>query len=71
MVCREALISKKDAIRSGAFASAPFEGDAIRVDFEHVDGAALAALLHYGQRRGGETEYGDLTLLAGQRRIWT
>jgi hypothetical protein len=74
--CHDALVSKRDAIRAGAIVSdvrlrPPLEGDALRVDFEHVDGRALVALLQYAQRPGSEIEYGDLSILAGRRRVWT
>jgi hypothetical protein len=73
--CHEALISTKETIRSGGIASdvrllPPSEGDALRLDFEHVDGTALVALLSYLQKRGGEIDYGELSIMVGRSRVW-
>jgi hypothetical protein len=73
--CHEALVSKKGALRAGGMVSdvrllPPLAGDALRIDFEHMDGTAVVALLPYTQRPGSAIEYGDLSIIAGQRRIW-
>jgi hypothetical protein len=61
------------ANRAAAFVAdvATPDGDAIRVELEHADGAALVLLLPY--RRGRLTRrvsYGELTAGPGDRRIW-
>lgn len=46
--------------------------DAIRVEVEHRDGIALAVLQPYRKKRLGRgVEYGNLSALTGERRIWT
>ena len=74
--CREALVSARATNRSAAIVCdvrlrPPSDGDALRLDFEHEDGAALVALLPYSQRPGSAIEYGELAILRGERRIWT
>jgi hypothetical protein len=73
--CYEALASARNANRSAAIVCdvrlrPPLDGDALRIDFEHMDGAALVALLPYSEKPGSAIEYGDLSIMAGRHRIW-
>ena len=74
--CREALVSTRGTTRSAAIVCdvrlrPPSDGDALRLDFEHEDGAALVALLPFSQKPGSAIEYSELAILSGKRRIWT
>jgi hypothetical protein len=45
--------------------------DAIRVEIEHREGAALAVYLPYTKKRFGRgVNYGDIQAASGERRIW-
>jgi hypothetical protein len=47
------------------------DGEAVQVDLEHVEGAALRILLPYTRHRLGRVkEYGELRAEAGTRRVW-
>ena len=48
----------------------PLSG-AIQVDLEHRDGVALAVALPYSEGRGGGRDFGALTTVLTQRRVWT
>lgn len=71
--CLEALAERRERIRAAAIVvdvKVP-EGDAIRVQLEHVEGHALEVLLPYAPKRlGGAFEYGQLHAQAGQPRVW-
>lgn len=45
--------------------------DAIRIELEHQDGIAMTVLIPYRTIRSGkDVEYGQITALDGERRIW-
>jgi hypothetical protein len=69
--CLAMLVAQRARLRAAAVVSAVAtpEGDAVRVDLEHVDGSALAVLVPYAT--GGEgPEYGPLRVVAGRARVW-
>jgi len=49
--------------------SLPNEGDGVRIDLEHRDGVALALVLPYVLRNGA-VDYGELTAVQANQRIW-
>lgn len=61
-------------LRAAAFVAAvQADGsDAIRVELEHREGAAITVLLPYTtpRRRRGTVEYGELSAAPGERRVW-
>lgn len=69
----EALAEKRERIQAAAIVadvSTP-EGDAIRVELEHVEGHALAVLLPYSRKRFGRgVNYGELRAQAGRPQVW-
>jgi hypothetical protein len=72
--CVRALGEARTALRAGAIVSDVLANgsDAIRVEMEHAEGIAIAALLPYGTRRlGKKLRYGDLVAQDGAARIWT
>lgn len=58
---RAAAIVSDVKLRSGE--------DAIRVEVEHREGAALAVVVPY-KKRGRNLTYGNLAALPGERRVW-
>ena len=71
--CVETLVERRERIQAAAVVadvSAP-DGDAIRVELEHVEGHALAVLLPYSKKRfGGGIDYGELRAQAGRPLVW-
>jgi len=68
----EGLASRAQELRAAAIVSDVKLGsgeDAIRVEVEHREGAALAVVLPY-KKRGRDVAYGNLGALAGERRVW-
>jgi hypothetical protein len=71
--CVRALTEGRSALRAGAIVSDVLanDSDAIRVELEHADGIAIAALLPYAKRRlGKKLRYADVVAQDGVRRIW-
>lgn len=73
--CLAAVLDKRDEIRAAALISdvhaRELLGDAIEVNLEHAEGAALTVLLPYTKRRLRKgTDYGQIRASEGNRRIW-
>jgi hypothetical protein len=69
------LASEREALRAAAAVSDVKIGsppsDAIRVEIEHREGAALAVFLPYAKKPLGRgVSYGDIRAASGERRIW-
>jgi hypothetical protein len=72
--CISALTDKRDQIQAAAVVAdvRTADGDAIKVDLEHVDGQALSVLLPYRKANAGQpVEYGQIRAQAGHPQIWT
>ena len=70
----EGLRRDRDGLRAVALVANVrlFEGDAVRVELEHIDGHAIAVLLPYKRKRFGRgVEYGRLTAGSGVPQIWS
>jgi hypothetical protein len=72
--CRTTLAEQRDQLRAAAVVAdirMPQSGDAIQVELEHTEGAALTVLLPCSKKRFGKTiDYGQLRAAAGTRHIW-
>jgi hypothetical protein len=72
--CESIVESRRGGLRAAALVAdvrTP-DGEAIQVDLEHTEGAALRVLLPYTRHRLGRVkEYGDLRAEVGVPRFWT
>ncbi len=71
----EELASKRDTLRAGAVVAAvhleSIDSDAVRVDIEHREGAALVVVIPYSRKKlRKKIEWGDLQSMVVQTRIW-
>ena len=72
--CETILKSRRDELRAAGLIAdvRTADGEAIQVDLEHAEGAALRILLPYARHRLGRVkEYGDLSASMGIRRVWS
>ena len=69
------LASQRDTLRAGAVVAAvhleSIDSDAVRVDIEHRDGAALIVVLPYTRKKlRKKVEWGDMQSMVVEPRIW-
>jgi hypothetical protein len=72
--CESILRLRRDQLRAAGLTAdvRTADGEAIQVDVEHVEGAALRVLLPYTRHRLGRVkEYGELSASMGVPRVWT
>lgn len=72
--CLVAVTERRDHLRAAAIVAdvrLADSRDAIRVDLEHSEGAALSLLLPYSKKRfSRDVHYGQLQAATGGRHIW-
>jgi hypothetical protein len=70
---RDGLEEQRATLRAAAIVADVKRGssDAVRVQIEHRDGAAIAVFLPYQRKRMSRgVTYGELSAMADERRIW-